>query len=80
MHLFLKISIGMANILDPDQTAPSGAVRSGSALFEYALCQSLWFFEILGHLSYLNTLCEYLQICRLCLHMCQTDPIVITVL
>ena len=26
MHLFLKISSGMAKSVDPDQTAPSGAV------------------------------------------------------
>ena len=39
MQLFLKIPSGMANSIDPDQTAPSGAVWSGSALFAYALCQ-----------------------------------------
>ena len=27
----------MANNVDPDQTAPSGAVWSGSALFAYAI-------------------------------------------
>ena len=30
-----KILSGMANSADPDQTAPSGAVWSGSALFAY---------------------------------------------
>ena len=33
MQLFLKILSGIANSVDPDQTAPSGAVWSGSALF-----------------------------------------------
>ena len=32
MQLFLKVFSGMANIVDPDQTAPSG---SASALFAY---------------------------------------------
>ena len=35
MPLFLKILSGMANSLDPDQTAP--AAWSGSALFAYAI-------------------------------------------
>ena len=33
MLLFHKMLGGMANNVDPDQTAPSGAVRSGSTLF-----------------------------------------------
>ena len=33
MQMFLKILNGMVNNADPDQTAPSGAVCSGSALF-----------------------------------------------
>ena len=33
MQLFLKIHSGMANSVDPDQTAPS----SGSALFVYVI-------------------------------------------
>ena len=37
MYLFLKILSEMANSVDPDQTAPSGAVSSGSALFAYAI-------------------------------------------
>ena len=36
MQLFLKILCGMANSVDPDQTAPLG-VWSGSALFVYAI-------------------------------------------
>ena len=36
MQLFLIIFNGMANSVDPDQTAPSGAVLSWSALFVYA--------------------------------------------
>ena len=35
MLLFLKALSGMANSIDPDQTAPSGAVWSGSILFAY---------------------------------------------
>ena len=37
MHFFLfhKILSEMANSVDLDQTAPSGAVLSGSALFAY---------------------------------------------
>ena len=33
----LKMLNGMANSVDPDQTAPSGAVWSGSALFAYVI-------------------------------------------
>ena len=33
----LKILSEMANSVEPDQTAPSGAVWSGSALFAYAI-------------------------------------------
>ena len=38
---------GMANSVDPDQTAPVGAVRSGSALFAHAYLS-----ENLGSLRY----------------------------
>ena len=37
MLLFLKTLSGMANSADPDQTAPEGAVWSGSTLFQYAI-------------------------------------------
>ena len=37
MQLFPKIPSGMANSVDPDQTAPLGAVLSGSTLFAYAI-------------------------------------------
>ena len=40
---------GMANSVDPDQTAPLGAVWSGSALFAQAYLS-----ENLGSLRYLN--------------------------
>ena len=50
MQLFLKILSGMANSVDPDQTAPSGAVWSGSALFAYAILSETLVFEFLGHL------------------------------
>ena len=42
----------MANSEDPDQTAPSGAVWSGSALFAYSILLEKLVFEILGHLPY----------------------------
>ena len=42
----------MAYSVDPDQTAPSGAVWSGSALFEHAILSGTLVYEILGHLSY----------------------------
>ena len=41
----------MANSVDPDQTAPLGAVWSGSALFAQAYLS-----ENLGSLRYLHTL------------------------
>ena len=40
---------GMANSVDPDQTAPLGAVWSGSALFAQAYLS-----ENLGSLRYIN--------------------------
>ena len=42
----------MANSVDPDQTAPSGAVWSGSALFAYVILSETLVFEFLGHLRY----------------------------
>ena len=50
MHLSLKILNGIANSEDPDQTAPSGAVWSGSALFAYGILSETLVFESLGHL------------------------------
>ena len=49
MHLFIKILSGMANSVDPDQTAPSG-----SALFAYVTLSDTLVFEILGHLPYIR--------------------------
>ena len=37
MQLFLKILNEVANSVDPGQTAPSGAVLYGSALFAYVI-------------------------------------------
>ena len=39
----------MANSVDPDQTAPSGA---GSTLFVYVILSDALVFEFLGHLPY----------------------------
>ena len=47
MQWFLKINGGMANSVDPDQTASSGAVISGSALFVYAILSATLVYEIL---------------------------------
>ena len=41
---------GMANSVVPDQTAPSGAVWSGSALFVYGILSETLMFQIFGHL------------------------------
>ena len=37
MQLFSELLSGMATSVDPDQTAPSVAAWSGSALFAYAI-------------------------------------------
>ena len=42
----------MANSVDPDQTAPAGAIWSGSALFIYVILSATLVFKILGHLLY----------------------------
>ena len=42
----------MSNSVDPDQTAPSGAVRSGSALFAHVIFSDTLMFKILGHLPH----------------------------
>ena len=44
----------MANSVEPDQTAPSGAVWSGSAMFAYAilsetLVHEIWDIWLLNH-------------------------------
>ena len=45
----------MANNEDPDQTAPEGAVWSGSALFAYIILSEMLVYEILGHLTYFSS-------------------------
>ena len=42
----------MAKSKDRDQTAPLGAVWSGSSLFAYAILLDTLVYEILGHLLY----------------------------
>ena len=51
MHLFPKILGEKANILDPDQMAPLGAVWSGPALFAYVIFLENLVYKILGHLT-----------------------------
>ena len=43
----------MANSVNPDQTAPEGAVWSGSALFAYVILSDTLVFEILENLPYM---------------------------
>ena len=53
MQLFLKVLSGVANNVDPDQTAPEGAVWwSGSTLFAYAILSEILVYEVLGHSLY----------------------------
>ena len=51
MQLFFEIFSGVANIVDPDQTAPSGVIWSGSALFAYAILSDTWTFTVLNSSS-----------------------------
>ena len=52
MQLFPKILSGIANGVDPDQTAPSGAVWSGSTLFAYTILSDILAYAIFGYLPY----------------------------
>ena len=54
MQLFLKILSGMANSVDPDQTAPKGVVLPGSALFAYVILSEALVYGILRHLLYIS--------------------------
>ena len=74
-QLFLKILSEMANSVDPDQTAPQGAVWSGSALFAYAILSeailcALFAYAILSTtlvykiLGQLLSFCSHLKIAR----------------
>ena len=59
MQLFLELRSGMAKSVDPDQTTPSGAVWSGSALFAYAILLATSVYEILGLMTQLCTVHVY---------------------
>ena len=52
MQFFLKILSGLANSVDPDQTAPEGAICSGSTVFGYAVLSETVLYKILGDLLY----------------------------
>ena len=54
MWLFLKILSRMANSVDPDQTAPSGAVWSRSTMFVDAILSEILVVKFLGHFPYSN--------------------------
>ena len=56
MHLFLKILSGMANSVDPDQTA-------GSALFACVILSETLVFKFLGHLLYKDYSIDSLFFC-----------------
>ena len=45
MHLCLKIFSGIANSVDPDQTAPEGALWSGFTLFAYVILSEALMYE-----------------------------------
>ena len=45
---------GMANSVDPDQTAPKEQSDLGLHCLHMTFCQTLSVLEILGHLPYLN--------------------------
>ena len=45
MQLFLKALSGMANSIDPDQTAPSGQSDLGLYCLHMAFYQQLWCME-----------------------------------
>ena len=49
----------MANSVDPDQTAPEGAIWSGSALFAHAILSDTLVYKILEHLQYAISLVNW---------------------
>ena len=49
-YLFHKILSEMAKNVDPDQTAPSGAVWSWTTLFAYTVFSEKIVYKILGQL------------------------------
>ena len=48
--MILKYEDGMTNSVDPDQAAPSGAIRSGPAMFA-----QIYLSKYLEYLQYFNT-------------------------
>ena len=52
----------MANSVDPDQTAPSGAVWSGSALFAYVILSETLVFEFLEHKKCKDLVYHYINL------------------
>ena len=73
MQSFLKILGWMANSADPDQTAPEGAVWSGSALFAYAILSYTLVYKILGHLPYTLLFVDHLCWWILTVHLYIND-------
>ena len=51
----------MINSVPPDQTAPSGEVWSGSALFAYAILSETLVYQILEHLPYMSMCIKLLE-------------------
>ena len=61
----------MANSVDSDQTAPGGAVGSGSALYAYAFLSETLVYKILENLPYpmyTDTMKEQSDLGLHCLH------------
>ena len=65
MQLFLKILSGMANRVDPDQTAPSGVASSGSAVFAYAILSETFLYMTLQ--DFFHTYEDFIGRTKLCL-------------
>ena len=57
MKMFLQKLSEMANSVDPDQTFPSGAVQSGSALFAYVVLSDTLVYKLSGHLFIYILIC-----------------------
>ena len=54
MQMLLKILNGKVNSVDPDQTAPKGAVWSGSALIAYIILSDTLVFEIFVFICFIT--------------------------
>ena len=60
----------MANSVGPDQTAPVGAVWSGSALIAHAILLESFVYKILWHLPYFSRYPVVTESCANCIACC----------